>query len=142
MARALTVLSKLGCGLEPLGDSCTAKKMRDRFLPLVAALLVGCVTVPAVDIERGTPISEAELAAFKVGETTVEKVISTLGPPGASTVKSDGSRMITYAHTHLKNNQFRITSVSFSFGTDGKLIDYSISQNNPNATLPPPEQSR
>lgn len=88
----------------------------------------------------GTQVKEADLTQFQKGVTTLADVESKLGPPQSSTLVSDGTRVIAYvyAHSQIKGASFvpvvglfaggatgNTNIVTFRFGTDGKLLDYS-----------------
>ena len=69
--------------------------MKRFALVLVVALLSGCAAT-------GVQIKEEQLAGFEKGKTTLQEVISKLGPPTGNTLMPDGSRMISYAYAQAQ----------------------------------------
>lgn len=105
---------------------------------LAAALIAGCVS-------SGTQVKDAQLDQFQKGVTTEADVTKALGPAQSVSRTSDGKRILVYVGTHAqaKASSFipvvglftggataHVTTVSFTFGPDGKLADYTSSESN------------
>jgi hypothetical protein len=101
----------------------------------VAALLTGCAA-------GGTQVREDQVSGFKAGQTTLQQVVSALGPPQQNTVLADGTRAITYIYTKssVRPETFipyvgafvggadtASNSVTLRFDRNGLLQDYSAS---------------
>lgn len=63
----------------------------------LAGILAGCVS-------SGTKVTQAQISAFQVGNTTEAEVISAFGPPNSASVLSDGSRIDVYVHMSAHAN--------------------------------------
>lgn len=110
-----------------------------RSLSLVALLVL------AACASSGTQVKDSALTQFQKGVTTDTDVVKALGPPTATTTNSDGTRVISYVGTQAraKASSFipivglfkggatgQTNVVTFRFGPDHKLIDYSSTQSN------------
>lgn len=108
--------------------------------PMVIVFLGLCACA-----STGTQVKEADLSQFQKGVTREADVEKQLGPPQSTIVDSDGTRSIAYiyAHSQLKGSTLvpvvglftggatgNTSIVTFRFGADGKLIDYSSSNSN------------
>lgn len=102
---------------------------------LVASLLAGCGST-------GVRVTEQNLEAFKVGETTEAEVISQLGKPTMRTRLPDGAVMVVYSYAEYSTRPATfipfvgpfvggadVTSdaVTLMFGANGKLTQTSTS---------------
>lgn len=108
------------------------------FLFVVVLLLASCVS-------SGTQVKDSALTQFQKGVTSEADVVKALGPPTSTSMVSDGSRVLAYVGTHaqakaasfipivglFKGGATGQTSVvTFRFGPDHKLLDYSSTQSN------------
>jgi hypothetical protein len=109
---------------------------------LAAVMLAGCVS-------SGTKVDASQMASFEKGKTTYAQVVQALGPPVSVTNTSDGTRIAVYSYVH---SQARAASfipvvglfaggadaqsqaVTFTFGPDGTLKDYSTTTSNVGAS--------
>ncbi|MEO8631211.1 MAG: hypothetical protein ABI612_24395, partial [Betaproteobacteria bacterium] len=64
---------------------------------LVLALLLFCSACTTAGIPY---VKRSEVKAFKIGETTVEDVLSRLGPPTSSAVSAAGQRTLSYGYAN------------------------------------------
>jgi len=112
------------------------------YAMLAAMLLAGCVS-------SGTQVKESTAAQFQNGVTTEADVVRDLGPPQGVTSGSDGKRLLVYSgmHAQVKGATLipivglfaggattQVSTVVFTFGQDGKLESYTITQNQATAT--------
>lgn len=102
----------------------------------IALMLGACATV-------GKEVTQEQLAGFKQGETTLPEVTARLGQPTSSTLLATGGRSISYVFAHAQvraaslipivgplvgGTDSRSSMVIFSFGPDGKLLNFVASQ--------------
>ena len=68
-----------------------------RYLFIVLSFLAisGCFS-------SGTKVDQSTVSKFEIGETTKSEVISALGDPNNSTIKSDGTSSITYTYVQAQ----------------------------------------
>jgi hypothetical protein len=108
-----------------------------RILALgLLGLLVGCAA-------SGVKVSEQQAQSFKVGTSTYNDVVATLGPPTSTTVNSDGVRMAAYNYTSIRSQPQNFipylgplvagydnqsSSVTFTFAQNGVLTGTTSSQ--------------
>lgn len=105
-------------------------------------LLAGCVS-------GGTQVKDSALTQFQKGVTTEADVVKVLGPPQSTTTLGDGRRLVVYSglHGQVKGTTFipvvglfaggasvHQSTVVFTFGQDGKLIEYSSTQSDAGST--------
>jgi outer membrane protein assembly factor BamE (lipoprotein component of BamABCDE complex) len=103
-----------------------------------AALLTGCAT-------SGTKVTQAQAAQFTKGQSTEADVIARLGPPTRTSKLPDGAWQDIYAYSRAEpraesfipyvnllvgGSDSTTTMVSFRFGPDGKLQDWSSAASN------------
>lgn len=111
---------------------------RSSLIALVTLALCACAST-------GTQVLESQLAQFQKGVTTQADVERQLGAPQSNTLESDGTRSIAYVYTRAqaKGATFipivglfaggatgNTNVVTFKFGTDGKLLEYSATSSN------------
>ncbi len=107
--------------------------MKTIFIIATALMLSACVAT-------GKKVTQEKVSQFEIGKTTYQEVIQELGEPTDSTLRSDGSREITYsyAQSQMKAQNFipyvggflggRESESSFvymSFNKRGVLTHYS-----------------
>lgn len=112
-----------------------SKKTGLMAVAAVAAMLAGCVST-------GVQVDTHKLEAFKVGETTEAEARAALGPPTSVSTYS-GGRILSYVGIHAQAHAINfvpivgafaggadssMTSVTLTFGPDGKLKDMQSSQ--------------
>ena len=91
----------------------------------------------------GVKVDQSRLTQFKVGETTYEQVIATLGQPTADTHTSDGQHIIQYTYAQVQarpesfipviglfvaGNDIKATTVSVAFDNHDILKSYSTTR--------------
>jgi len=111
--------------------------MQTLYVSVIALALVGCVST-------GTQVKDSALTQFHNGVTTEADIVKALGP-AQSVTTVNGRRFVSYigVHAQAKASTFipivgafvggassQASSVTFRFGQDGKLIDYSSTQSN------------
>jgi hypothetical protein len=119
------------------------------LLGLTLAALATVAAMPAVSAPRQTVTME-QAAQFKVGVATYDDVIAVLGKPQAVINDSSGNRTIVYTsyRSHVKAMTYvpivglfaggakaDLTSVTFTFGPDGKLTQSSAGDTNVNCSI-------
>src|SRR5579859_2878429 len=112
------------------------------MLIAIELLLAGCVS-------SGTQVKDTALTQFQKGVTTEADVVKALGPPQSTTTLGDGRRLVIYSgmHGQVKGATFipvvglfaggatvHQSTVVFTFGQDGKLVEYSSTQSNADST--------
>jgi outer membrane protein assembly factor BamE (lipoprotein component of BamABCDE complex) len=100
---------------------------------LVVALLAGCAS-------SGTKVTDAQAAQFAKGQSTEADVVARLGPPTRISKLPDGAWRDIYSYSRAQpraesfipyvnllagGSDTTTTAVSFRFGADGKLQDWS-----------------
>jgi len=103
---------------------------------LASLALAGCVST-------GTRVTVAQANQFKEGVTTRAEVVAALGQPDSQSRLADGATAITYVHisAHATAATFipyvgllaggakgTTDTASFTFGPDGKLVQFSNTQ--------------
>lgn len=102
------------------------------------ALLAGCAS-------SGTKVTEGQAAQFTKGQSTEADVIARLGPPTRTSKLPGGAWQDIYAYSRFQQRAESFipyvnllvggadttnTAVSFRFGADGKLQDWSSTAQN------------
>jgi hypothetical protein len=102
-------------------------------LCVLALGLTGCMS-------SGREVTYQEAAQFQKGVTTESEVIARLGQPNSIARLGDGTTIIVYAHIEASPDAVdyvpvvglfaggasaHSTTVTFTFGTDGRLRDYT-----------------
>lgn len=102
---------------------------------LFAGLLAGCAA-------GGVMVSDAQLAAFRPGETTKAQVLAALGQPTMQTRLSDGTTMLIYSHYEARvrpesfipvvgafvgGSDSAATTATLRFDAADRLVDTSTS---------------
>jgi hypothetical protein len=111
--------------------------MRIAAMVSIGFLLVACAS-------SGVLVNQAQLRAFKKGETTVAEVTAKLGKPTTMITQMDGTTTIQYIHTITETkpeslipyigpffggaHTIHTKMTTLVFDKDGKLADYSTSQ--------------
>ena len=109
--------------------------MRKAFCIMALCLLGGCA------YGGGTKVSDAQLAGFQDGKTTVGQVVAALGPPVSDILDSSGTRVLGYSfmRSEISGAAFipvvgalaaspsgETRSVTFIFGEDGVLAHHAV----------------
>lgn len=109
--------------------------MKKRWILPVLASLAGCVH------GGGTRISDAQLAAFQDGKTTVAEVVAALGQPTSDVRSSDGFRVLGYGYMRAETSgaafipvvgafaasaSGQIRNVTLIFDKAGVMTQYSV----------------
>jgi len=102
------------------------------------ALLAGCAS-------SGTKVTEAQAAQFTKGQSTEADVIARLGPPTRTSRLPEGAWQDIYSYSRYQQRaesflpyvnllvggaDTTTTAISFRFGADGKLQDWSSTAQN------------
>lgn len=105
---------------------------------LMALVVAGCAAPPPAPV----PVTADRLAGFQKGVTTEAQVVTLLGKPLTTSAGMDGSKILAYAsvNTGVRGATFipivglfaggadmKMNSATFTFGQDGKLLDYRLS---------------
>jgi hypothetical protein len=113
--------------------------MATRTKHLTGIAIAAFLAVGANPCFAAKPITSEEAASFKIGEATQEDVTRAFGKPGTISADSDGQTILIYSsyRTHVKAVTFvpfvgmfaggakaNMSTVSFTFGKDGKLTKY------------------
>jgi hypothetical protein len=107
--------------------------MRWIFALGLSGLLAGCAT-------SGVKVSEQQAESFKVGTSTYNAVIATLGQPTATTMNTDGTRIAAYSYASIRSQPQKFIPdlgplvagssgfVTFAFDERGVLTGTTSSQ--------------
>lgn len=102
----------------------------------ICAALMACAAT-------GVKVTDEQLAGFRPGQTTIEQVLSALGPPTTRMRLADGTTMLQYVYAEAKVRAASLVPIVgvFAGGTDvrsnvatlrfdasGKLIDVSSAE--------------
>jgi hypothetical protein len=106
-------------------------------------LLLWCAAALSIATSAfAADVTAEQASAFRPGVATFEDVIASFGSPSTDTASSDGSRTIIYVsvRSHVKavtlvpiiglfvgGAKSSISTVSFTFGSDGRLLQSSSS---------------
>jgi len=106
-------------------------------------ILMAALCLAACGSSSGTKVDAAQMSQFKIGETTYDQVIQTLGPPASTVQKSDGARALVYSHVdaNVRGATFipvvglfaggadvKSQAVTFTFNPDGTLREYATTE--------------
>jgi len=75
-----------------------AEKIKSAPAALAIALVVGMGALSGCSTTSGTKVEQADIAFMVKGKTKKPEVISKLGPPSVTSVKSDGSEQLVWMH--------------------------------------------
>jgi hypothetical protein len=102
----------------------------------LSGLLAGCAAA-------GVKVSEQQAESFKVGTSTYNDVVATLGAPTSTTLNSDGTRVAAYSYSSVRSqpqnfipivNRFaagydhETSAVTFAFDRAGVLTGTTSTQ--------------
>jgi hypothetical protein len=114
---------------------------------LYAVMMLVCFLGLSACASYGTKVDQEQLSHFVKGKTTYAEVLQALGKPTHSIVNAGGGRTLVYGHAATKTNalsyipifgafiggfQSKNTAVTFFFGKDSVLTDYTVSENETN----------
>lgn len=120
--------------------------MRGSMIVLMAAALMLVAATAPEHVANPIPVAARE---FVVGQDSLEGVIAKLGKPSYSQQLSDGTRVVSYAvvRTRTKGASYvplvglfasgtrsSYSIRTFTFGADGKLVSFTISEGNTNCS--------
>jgi len=90
------------------------------YILLFACLISACSTY-------GQPVTQAQLAQIKKGETTQADLLSEFGKPVSVTRNLDGSQVMTWAYVHVGLAGYNYKNQSFAVTLDpqGKVTNYT-----------------
>lgn len=106
----------------------------------VFPIIAGMALLLSSCIATGRKVTHQQVSELVPGKTTYPEVIAKLGKPNHSTLRSDGSRSISYFYSQtqmkatsvipylnlfMRGSESESSSTSLSFDKDGILTDFS-----------------
>jgi outer membrane protein assembly factor BamE (lipoprotein component of BamABCDE complex) len=107
--------------------------------------VITCAVTLAGCMSSGTRVDTTQMQQFQKGVTTEDQVVAKLGEPNSRSIKSDGTRAITYTHIAARPDavdfvpivgmfaggaKSEMDIVIFNFDGTGVLKDYSATTSN------------
>ncbi|WP_413734349.1 hypothetical protein ACL2XP_17950 [Sodalis sp. RH21] len=99
--------------------------MKKMIIPLIFLAVSGCATV-------GNDISSTEVQKIQKGVTTEQSLISMFGQPSATTIDSEGNKILLWSYGHAVAFGPAVgKSLSVKLNHDGVVESYSSALPNP-----------